>query len=318
MKLKEEQLRKNIREQLIEMYGGGWGDDAGTTSSSGVEGLKKIFVQPFTDVLKTAAAGVETVSSQAQRLMATASTLLVNTLVPFVDKSWQKVKHDDAKRMASIQEKYSEVFSRNHAAIFEGDGKAISFLWNPANFITAEAFMKSPKAFVSILKILSGGNKNMLAKVNVLEKAANKLAQTKNESVNRKEIMLNENAKMAEIISWLKKQNIESDIKDSSIVKQMKVDAIELAKEHLDDIYDLFRGAHDIKNLKDLNSMTGGQLFGSLKIDELDEDVKQQLLDQGKSIIKEKIIGNLKNEMSVVSDNLHSYYLRAIDKIKSY
>lgn len=310
MKLTEEELRKEIRKQLNELHGGGWGDDAGTHSTSGVDGLKKIFVEPFTDVLKTTAAGVETVSSQAQKVLASVSALLINTLIPFVEKDWDKIRHADNQRMAAIQSKYKDVFDRNHAAIFEGDGKAMTFLWNPAEFLTARAFLKSPTAFTSILRLLAGQNPKILKKIDKLDGAVNKLVRKKNESVDKNELMLVENGLFAAAIKYIENSGLIDEIVKMPIVQEMRQDAETLLRDHVDAIYDSFRSIAAYTGLSKLDQLTGGQIGKYIKklADEVVKKTEHEIAEVANKLLKKTYIDKLKNELENLPKEFHGEY----------
>lgn len=116
-------------------WGGGYGGGEGGGSS-----LYNTFIRPFTDVLDTAAAVVETGVSKAQLLVGIATYGVMDLLVPFVKPKYDAMVEHDKRRMASIYQKHRSTFERTEQALTEVggdyDGVGVFFALFPDAVIT--------------------------------------------------------------------------------------------------------------------------------------------------------------------------------------
>jgi len=119
--------------------------------------LLKAFVEPFTDVFKTAVAGVKAITTDVATLLRVAFETVVTTIVPFISADYQAIFDRRDKRMEDIQREYEDVYSRTDAALGGDDAKLLGFMLNPAAFLAGSAALKAPAATKELLSIATGG-----------------------------------------------------------------------------------------------------------------------------------------------------------------
>jgi len=118
--------------------------------------LLKAFVEPFTDVFKTAVAGVKEITTDVATLLRIAFEAVVTTIVPFISADYQAIFDRRDKRMEDIKREYEDVYSRTDAALGD-DAKLMGFMLNPAAFLAGSAALKAPAATKELLSIATGG-----------------------------------------------------------------------------------------------------------------------------------------------------------------
>ncbi len=172
-------MKKYVSELLSEMGDVGmYGDDMGTHSSGGIQGLKAIFIDPFLDVAKTGQAAVAGISSKAQVLIGGLISSIISSIIPTIEQKWDVLREKDAERAQQITQKYGEVFDRTNEALWTGDGALIRFLWDPGAFITTTAIQKSPESALNLLDTLTGHNSYIAGKTDKLKSLFSKVTDT--------------------------------------------------------------------------------------------------------------------------------------------
>lgn len=119
--------------------------------------LLKAFVEPFTDVFKTAVAGVKQITTDVATLLRVAFETVVTTIVPFISADYQAIFDRRDKRMQEIQREYEDVYRRTDEALGGDDAKLLGFMLNPAAFLAGSAALKAPAATKELLSIATGG-----------------------------------------------------------------------------------------------------------------------------------------------------------------
>lgn len=171
-------LREYVRVLLNEDDGGGdFGFGGGDNSTMmGTWGfmdyggsLKSIFVDPFLDVGKTAAAALSKVASRTKTLVKVVIETALTTSIPFLQSNYRLIFEQEKKELQKIREKYKDVFKANDEA-FTKDVMLVAFMISPSAFITAKAAAKSPTLLMNTLEIFSHGNENLTAYLNDIKK----------------------------------------------------------------------------------------------------------------------------------------------------
>lgn len=102
------------------------------------ETLSKIFVNPFTDVAKTAAHGIEQLANSSKVAFKVFIKGMTPAILGMVNETYAEIFTDAKSRARQIQAKYSDVFKANDAA-FASDAKVLAFFVNPQAFAGATA-----------------------------------------------------------------------------------------------------------------------------------------------------------------------------------
>lgn len=124
--------------------------------------MLKIFVEPFTDVIKTANAEIKknltNIRGNVKSLVKQAAILAI----PFLSIEMIKDTHKNAQkeiqgRLAKIDQEYADVYARNWDTMQSRDIWGITFMLNPAMGITSKFAMKAPTATLKVLETLTAG-----------------------------------------------------------------------------------------------------------------------------------------------------------------
>lgn len=165
--LMEEFIEETVKAALSEQDGGDYGDlgvyggdyggygGGGDTSSSGQ--LYKTFIQPFVDVGKTLAYGIERLSAQTQTVVKGILAGLPTLFIPGLEYDYKQFRAEEAEKVNKIKERYKEVLGRNWEALQSNDAFGFAFLLEPSVVLGANLALKAPEIALSILDILSGG-----------------------------------------------------------------------------------------------------------------------------------------------------------------
>ena len=118
--------------------------------------LLKAFVEPFTDVFKTAVAGVKSIASDVATSLRVGFETIITTIFPFISADYQKIFERRDERMEKIRSEYSDVFERTDEAL-KGDAQLLAFMINPAGYLAGKAAMNAPAATKELLSVATGG-----------------------------------------------------------------------------------------------------------------------------------------------------------------
>jgi hypothetical protein len=131
-------------------------DGQSTWGQSGTADLYKIFVSPFTDVVKTVAGKSKELVRSVRTLLHVAFEAVVTTILPFVEDSYDEIFEKEKSDMAKIKSQYQSVYDANSAA-FEGDAKGLAFLMAPGPMLAAGLIKRGPDVALRTLSVLTGG-----------------------------------------------------------------------------------------------------------------------------------------------------------------
>lgn len=118
--------------------------------------MLKAFVEPFTDIFKTAVAGTKKITTDIATLMRVVFEGAVAAIVPGISADYQAIFDRRDGKMAKIESEYADVFERTNAAL-QDDAKLLGFMVNPAIFLASSAALKAPTATKELLSIATGG-----------------------------------------------------------------------------------------------------------------------------------------------------------------
>ena len=118
--------------------------------------MLKAFVEPFTDIFKTAVAGTKKITTDIATLMRVVFEGAVAAIVPGISEDYQAIFDRRDGKMAKIESEYADVFERTNAAL-QDDAKLLGFMVNPAIFLASSAALKAPTATKDLLSIATGG-----------------------------------------------------------------------------------------------------------------------------------------------------------------
>jgi len=127
------------------------------------DGLVGAFVQPFTDIAKTAQYGMKKLATVAGGNIFRMTANIIALSIPFIaakelKKMDQSITQEIQKRVGAVDSQYKDVLERNMAALQAQDLSIAAFLVNPAMFLTVNTGLEGISATLGILDALTLGN----------------------------------------------------------------------------------------------------------------------------------------------------------------
>lgn len=119
--------------------------------------LLQAFVQPFTDIFKTAVAGVKAITTDVATFLKVGFEAVITSVIPFISADYQAIFDRRDERMEDLKNEYADVFERTDAALGGEDAQLLGFMLNPAAFLAGKAALKSPAATKELLSVATGG-----------------------------------------------------------------------------------------------------------------------------------------------------------------
>jgi len=125
--------------------------------------LVKIFIQPFTDVIKTANAEIKknliNIRGNTKSFIKQAAILAIPFLsIEMISDTHKAAQQEIEKRLGKIDKEYAEIYRRNWETLRSRDIWGIGFMLNPAQGVAAKFAMKAPRATLNMLKTLTAGS----------------------------------------------------------------------------------------------------------------------------------------------------------------
>ena len=178
-------IRRIIKEEGGDFGGGGydigWGNiGGGGMGGGGIWGygigdnLGK-FLEPFTDVLKTAIGKTKELSIKAQTLAAVAWEGLATTIVPWLSSDYSDIFRREKQEINRLKQEYGDVYKRTWDAFKNEDFLITAFFYDPASMLATVGITQAPTATKELLSILSGGRLDDLLG-RIMDKFGNKSA----------------------------------------------------------------------------------------------------------------------------------------------
>jgi hypothetical protein len=339
-------LREYIREVLTEDeapydYGSMYLSDAnvgpyGVHFGSGKD-LYHIFIEPFTDVVKTAAGKGKEISQKAQTLGKVVFETIATTLIPVLTDSYKEIFEHEQQEIDKIRKEYDEVYQSNWDAFKDNDVLTVAFFYSPAALLTTQFARKSPLVVSSLLSVLSGGQLDpWLTKVKHRfgwdrESHAN-TSKIKgggdhggsnfwgggadyyydgggghdgghsNEGVIREE---EEKAQQPDP-GILVNKKVLSVIQNSPVVQKMEQEGQAIVHDTLSKVFKQASGALSAKSLQQLQQKTGVHLKGMDQLNQIPQQqraqAEQALLKGAHNSIKEFYIKNLEGQVKAAHE----------------
>jgi len=124
--------------------------------------LLKVFIEPFTDVIKTANAELKKNLTNVRGNIKSLVKQTAILAIPFLSIEMIKDTNENAQkeiqdRLSKIDQEYADVYARNWDTLQSRDVWGITFMLNPALGITSKFAMKAPTAVLKVLETLTAG-----------------------------------------------------------------------------------------------------------------------------------------------------------------
>lgn len=127
--------------------------------------LFKAFVEPFTDIVQTAAHGVEKITAHATGELKLLAKQMAYLFLPFLNPDAGSLKNMSAQerqkiaqKLSGIDDKFKDVLDRNWQAWNNPDVWGTLFLLHPQLAISQKMISKAPELALGILEVLTGGS----------------------------------------------------------------------------------------------------------------------------------------------------------------
>ena len=297
----ERLLREYIRAVLSEDDSGGVYSDLAsfdaTTNPYGMsygdgKELCHIFLEPLTDIFKTAAGKGKELSQRSQTLLKVTFEALATTLVPFLQDSYSEIFEREKEQLGKIRTEYAAVYRANWDALQDNDVLLAAFLYSPSSFITQRLAKQSPKVVINLLSILTGGSLDpWLEKVKRAfgfdddedaEKPAKK-ASHGGAPMNAFEGLMREEADGQPTLEQvLASDKVKAKLQDSDVVRKMEQRGQQLVRGTLTKVYKQAEAVMKANNLQALQKVTGKPIKGLDKLHQVPQQergrMEQQLL----------------------------------------
>ena len=102
------------------------------------ETLNKVFVNPFSDVVKTASHGIEQLAVSTKVAFKVFVKGMTPAILGMVNETYAEIFSDARSRAREIQSKYADVFKSTDRA-FENDAQVLAFFINPKMYAAGKA-----------------------------------------------------------------------------------------------------------------------------------------------------------------------------------
>jgi hypothetical protein len=136
---------------------------SGVGSGSGsAGGLSKIFLQPFTDVFKTAVGKTKELTTRAKNLVKIGFGTIISTLIPSIKADYSKLFAEQDSQIKKIRSEYKDVYDRTDKALASNDAAFLAFMASPSIALSAWTASKSPGFVVDVLSTVTGGASDSL------------------------------------------------------------------------------------------------------------------------------------------------------------
>ena len=287
-------LRECIKEIITEDESGGdiGGGNMGDMMSpfgmhyASQEQLMKIFVNPFTDVVKTAAGNAKELSQKAQTVGRIAFESLVTTLIPIYSDSYKEIFEAEKEKIDKIKSDYSDVYKSNWNALKNSDLLCAAFMYRPDLFLTAKFAEKAPKAAAQLVSVLSGGALDKtLNKLHLLGDSGGSSHGSRDEARWHRGALLFEkddeekqepSNDVKKLIKLLSNKKVKDVLARSQKVQQMTKVGQELAHDTLQQVFDQAKATLTSKSLQDVQAKLGKKIPGLEKLAQIPAQERQK------------------------------------------
>lgn len=315
-------------------FGGDFGGPYGVDFTGGDQSkLAKVFVEPFTDVLKTAAGKGKELSTKAQTLAKVAFESIATTLIPVLSSDFDAIFSEDKRQMEKLKAEYKDVYDKTWTAIKDNDVLAAAFMYAPAAMITAGTARKVPVPVLNMINVLAGGKlDSFISKVKKKLSLGNqrKMLDTDTGPSPFESLYKNNNNLLVEkldIGKILTQPKIKEIINSNPMVQRMEKDAKQATRQTLEKLFDRLREITNAQSVVDIGKALGKNVPGVEKLNQLEgnqrNEVEQALLrsiKQGaKSLYERNIQAVITSALKEGVPKEHPFiadYSQALKKIK--
>lgn len=310
----EKLLKEYVKSIITEDDGGfgGFGGDMGGMYGMDFTGgdqsrLAKVFITPFTDVLKTAAGKGKEISTKAQTVAKVAFEALATTLIPVLASDYNSIFADEKQQIEKLRSQYKDVYDRTWTAIKDNDVLSAAFMYAPAAMITATVARKAPVPVLDTISILSGGKLDgFVSKVKKKLQLGDEKKMDDKDSGSFEEafiavggtlILEKSKKKQADVGKILTQKGVVSALQSSPIVQRMQASGQAAIRGTLEKLFDRMRDIQSAKSVQELGSKLGKQIPGVEKLQQIPEQeraqMEQALLQSAKEGAKKLYISQL-------------------------
>lgn len=332
-------LREYIRQSLLneDMGGFGGGDMGGPYGMDYTGGdqskLAKVFLTPFTDVVKTATGKAKEVSTKAQTVAKVAIEAIATSVIPVISSDFDRIFDEEKQQIDKLRSEYKDVYDRTWTAIQDNDIMAAAFAYAPSAMVTAAAIKNAPIPVMNTLNVLTGGKLD-----GFIEKMKKKLKLGDEQKMTDRDTgsspfesrtvagkLLHEKL---DIAASLQQKKIKELIAANPKVQRMSQEAKTTVRDSLEKLYDRLRRITKAATIDELETILGEKIDGSDNVKKLQgnerQDVEkmivQSVLQGAKSLYAKNIEKIIKSsiEAGVPEDHpLIDDYKKALQKIKA-
>jgi hypothetical protein len=120
------------------------------------ESLLGGFLSPFTDVMRSAAWGIESLGAKTTNAIKSTFDELRGVMIPGVEYDWEKFKNDEKAMMGGIDAKYQDIIRKNMDALKNSDLPLFMFALDPTATISYKIAPKAPGAALALAEPIVG------------------------------------------------------------------------------------------------------------------------------------------------------------------
>ena len=279
--------------------------------------LKKIFVSPFKDVLSISKGSLSKISSRALNTAEVLTKGLLATIIPAFSVHYEEIFDKERKRRQKVEAKYREIFEKNREYLFGNDeAKLLSFMLNPALYLTSYAVYQVPKQALEtsgfLLKRDKYSQRRIKQALGTIEKAFEKEfgkdvmpRSAKKSSINKDAFgeakmnifarLLNEQKPNDEMVQQalevLNDERVQQALQNSPIVRGLKRDAERMVDETIKDIQDEVNNLNRIRNIEEMGNIIGRDVEKELRGQNIPEEELKQAKEVALKQVKSSVLG---------------------------
>lgn len=311
-------LREYLREVLCE--DGEFGDigmdngPGGAHFASGDQ-MYKIFVKPFTDVVKVAAGKTKEMSTRTQTVLNVAFQSVATTLVPVLQDTYDEVFADEHKSLEKIKSEYAAVYGETWEAFQKSDFLLAAFMYRPDLFLTGAFIKKSPKVALKLASILSGGKLDSIISSLTSKGRSN-------------EGLVREASGIDKLESFFGNDKVKKILSSSNLSRKMAEDGQEVVRGTLKKVFSQASEVLSATSLQSIQKVAGKQIPGLQKLSELEgnerQSAEQNIMKAAKAGMKAFYVKQLESRVKKAVDagvpKDHPFvkdHLNVISKIKA-
>ena len=246
-----------------------YGDEFGATDLGNFADFRKVFFEPFTDVLNTAKGSLAKVSSKAWKAVETVAKGIPSLVVPFLSTNYDQIFAREEQRQQAIERKYADVFNRARS-IWQGEAGKIAFMLNPVLMMTEKVSEVGAKESLDLADALSGFDPDVRARTS---RARQDLGL--GESISLGQSLIMEGDAEDVVMDLFNDQEFQTALKQSRVVKDIINSAQAMKNESLNALKDIAQKIAEVRTPEDAERLFR-RAFNTSVIDRLPDDLKQQ------------------------------------------